>query len=180
VESEKTLSNNITPVAWAILAVVFIIIIVLAILAGLTAQQKSSAVQQKDVWDLAQQRLTAQQGNQRDLSSPSSRLAGHWEGRYYSPVDPELKIGTYRLIMSDGRVGPPIRFRVISEQSSENHLVIREYAYDPQIEALGLDTSKSDIECCISKDGQLMTRDYVFMGHRMFTVTHYIDDKTAP
>jgi hypothetical protein len=217
-ESEKTLSKfwdstNVTPVGWSIFAGVSIIIIVSVILAGLTAQQKSSAVQQlelveskdKDVWDLAQQSLTAQQKSsavqhghlvpvdERDLSSPSSRLVGHWENVdnngeiYYTAIDPDLKIGTFRLAIAGGPPGRSVYFRVISEELSGNTVIIRDFRDFSELEAkTGLDFSRSDIVCRISKDGQSMTQEYILSHrHRMFSVYRYshlqpIDDKTAP
>ncbi len=66
------------------------------------------------------------------VAHPSDRLAGCWRNvdqgnlRFYSPVDPSLKIGTCRFCNNSSYgFGPAFRFRVVDEDSSTNSLVVR-------------------------------------------------------
>ena len=128
---------------------------------------------------------------QRDLSTPSSRLVGHWinveygDEVYFSPIDPDLKIGNYRLgNKSKGRVSPPLRFKVISENPAGLQLVIRQYDQNEETRKLGarigMDFWQSDVTYTISKNGQSMTAEYIFSGSQILSVYRYVDDKTSP
>ncbi|MFQ6036691.1 MAG: hypothetical protein ACE5NM_12710 [Sedimentisphaerales bacterium] len=158
---------------WAILAVA-VLVLIFMIVVGLSNSPQ-------DIFAKSQQR---------DLSTPSSRLIGHWKnvegdgGVYYSPIDPALRIGTYRLCNTPyGSYGPPFQFRILFEEPSGQKLIIRVFKNLAlkQLEATtGLDFSKSDIVCCISKDGQLMSQEYTCMGERVLVVYRYVDNKTTP
>jgi len=128
---------------------------------------------------------------QRDLSTPSSRLVGHWRNVdyddeiYFSPIDPDLRIGTYRRRnKSDGSAGPPLWFKVIFEDPKGTQLVIRQYDENEEIRMLGakigIDFWRSDVTYTISKHGQSMTAEYIFSGSQMFSVYNYVDNKTYP
>jgi hypothetical protein len=163
-------------VGWIILAGVIIIVTISSILAVLTLPQKISAFQHS---------------NQRDLSTPSSRLVGHWKNFdgngevYYNIIDSSLKVGTKRLRNEPyGNFGPPIRFKIVHEEPSGDHLVIREYN-DALLKLgaeLGIDTRKSDITICVPKQGQSMSQEYIFCsgGSNTLQVYRYVDDKIDP
>ena len=107
---------------------------------------------------------------QRDLSTPSSRLVGHWEGDgtlYYRPIDRSLGYGTYTW----GNV--PVQFKVLSESRSGTYLRTREF--------LKLDSGAhcANVEYCIPKDGQSMTKEIVFNdGSQGLFKYSYVDDST--
>lgn len=128
---------------------------------------------------------------QRDLSTPSSRLVGHWENvdnnacLYFSPIDPDLKIGTYRNGgKSHGRFGPPFRFKVLFEDPSGTQLVIRPYGQNEVLRNLSVEIKvrlwMSDVTYTLPKHGQSMTQEYTFSGSPTFGVYRYIDNKTGP
>lgn len=125
---------------------------------------------------------------QRDLSTPSSRLVGHWvridnSGEiYYGPIEPSLKIGNYRLYNeSSGILGPPFQFKVLFEEPAGQKLIIRVFKNQELLEleaTTGYDFSKSDILCCISKNGQSMSQEYTSMGIRRLDLYRYVNDIT--
>ncbi len=119
-------------------------------------------------------------------SSPSDRLVGRWRNIddgsevIYSPIDPSLHIGAYRLRNKSmgGKVGPPIRFKVMSEDRTGTTFIMREFNEDLERLGLitGLNTHMSDITCTISSDGRRMTREFIFGRSRVFSVYQHIDN----
>jgi len=126
----------------------------------------------------------------RDLSTPSSRLVGHWVGDkggselYFSPVCPSLQIGTYILDNWNTKPSPPMTFKVLFEDTSGKCLIIREYSKHSHLLELGakigMKMTMSDVTLCISKDGQSMTREYIQGWTPVLEVLHYVDEKTIP
>lgn len=125
----------------------------------------------------------------RNMSTPSSRLVGHWISEngdhhiFYSLIDRSLQIGTYQLSLNSYKTksSDPIKFKIISEKSSGTRLVIREFPNNTKLEATtGLDLSKSDIVCCISKDGKSMSQEYKFLEKRHLSIYHYVDGRVDP
>jgi len=124
----------------------------------------------------------------RNLSTPSSRLVGHWVNIdnggeiYYSPIDQSLGIGTFRLKNFGGSVGPPIRFKIVFEEYSGKRLIIRIFnkSIDELGAKIGIMATQSDVELCVSKDGRSMTEEYTLNGSPIFSVHRYVDDKTIP
>jgi hypothetical protein len=126
-------------------------------------------------------------GQQRDLSTPSSRLVGHWISEsgshqlYYTSSDPSLKIGTFKLHNCNGEPSQPMWYKILYEDPAEDKLVIRQFRNLARLEATtGLDLSESDVLCTISKDGLLMSKEHTFLGNRSLTVYRYVDDNTTP
>jgi len=116
---------------------------------------------------------------QRDLSTPSSRLVGHWRNvnggadLYYDFIDPQLKVGTFIISNRDGNF--PTQFKVLSEEPSGKDLKIREF--------FSLDEGQEsvDLQCCIPKDGQLMTKEYTFKnGNSTLLLYRYVDGRIDP
>jgi len=167
-------------ISWAVLACLIVIFIVI-ILNQIGAFQNLATTMGSG-------------GQKRDFSTPSSRLMGHWKNValqikiwgviYYGPIEPALRIGIYRLCNTPyGSYGPPFQFKILFEEHSGQKLIIRVFKNLglKQLEATtGLDFSKSDIVCCISKDGQLMSQEYTCMGERVLVVYRYVDNKTTP
>lgn len=124
---------------------------------------------------------------QRDLSTPSSRLVGHWISEsgshqlYYTLSDPSLKIGTFKLHNCNENPSQPMWYKILYEDPAEDKLVIRQFRNLARLEATtGLDLSESDVLCTISKDGLLMSKEYTFLGNRSLTVYRYVDNNTTP
>lgn len=128
---------------------------------------------------------------QRDLTTPSSRLVGLWKNVdngsefLFGPVDPDLRIGTYRIRNKGYSFGPPFRFKVLLENPSGVQLVMRPYGQNENLlklrAELGFDVFISDITYTIPKHGQSMTEEYIFGGTSpMFSIYQYIDNKTVP
>ena len=91
--------------------------------------------------------------DKRDLSTPSDRLIGHWSGGadlYYSSIDPQLKIGSG--IISNNNNDIPFNFKVLWEESSGTDIKTREFFSGAEF---------YNVECCISMDGQSMTKEYI-------------------
>ena len=91
--------------------------------------------------------------DKRDLSTPSDRLIGHWSGGadlYYSSIDPQLKIGSG--IISNNNNDIPFNFKVLWEESSGTDIKTREFFSGGEF---------YNVECCISMDGQSMTKEYI-------------------
>ncbi len=119
-------------------------------------------------------------GNRRDLSTPSTRLIGHWRSVdgdeiIYSAPDPSLGVGTYRI--QSKLQNSVFRFKVISEDVSGTSLVIRNFndVWAAQMKiATGLDLSQSDVSCSMSKDGRRMTQECAVGGVRSLYVYEYV------
>jgi hypothetical protein len=111
---------------------------------------------------------------QRDLSTPSSRLVGHWENAeggadlYYGAVDPHLNIGTLMLRNHSGR------FKILSENHSRAELVLRQYIRFDNVEG------SVDVKCYIPRNGRWMTMEWAFHDGNYTSVYHYVDGNTAP
>jgi hypothetical protein len=123
----------------------------------------------------------------RDMSTPSSRLVGHWISEngshelYYNLIDHSLKIGTYILDNYNTKPSSPIKLKILSEESNGTQLIMRTFPDTTKLEAVtGLDFTKSDIECCIPKDGQSMSQEYTFLGERHLNIYHYVDGRVDP
>lgn len=94
----------------------------------------------------------------RDLSTPSSRLVGHWEtsnDRFlthaiYSPVDAS---GRGTCADTDGTIH--FTFEVVSEDRAGTKLVLREYDGS---------TPLREVELSVAQDGRSMTKTYRDMG----------------
>jgi len=128
---------------------------------------------------------------QRDLSTPSSRLVGRWENvdngsqLLFSPIDPALGIGTYRIGNKGyGGFGRPFRFKILFYDPSGTRLVIRPYGHNEVLLKLSaeirMDCTKSDVIYSIPKHGQSMTEEYTFGGSPMLSVYRYVDNGTNP
>ena len=120
-------------------------------------------------------------GQQRDLSTPSSRLVGHWvevpDGctLYYSPIDRSLDVGTYYWWTPVYRSRSAVKFKILSESRSRwgKQLTTRESI--PLIDTI------LTVEYCIPKNGQSMTKEILFEdGRRVYQVYRYVDSKTIP
>lgn len=174
-------------VAWTkqkISALVFISLIVVLVLILSTIEPHSSIAQEKSAYPESQASVAYLQQT-RDLSTPSKRLVGRWRNVdnngeiYFSPIESELRLGTYRLHNQGGQVGPPTRIRILRENVSGTELVYK--AYNEGLQRLGieigLDLSLSDIRCCVSTDGTTMTLEYTMGGDLRFSVYRYIDSE---
>ena len=123
------------------------------------------------------------------MSTPSSRLVGHWISEnedhhiFYSLIDLSLQTGTYQLSLNSykSKACTPNKFKILSEESSGTQLTIRTFPNTNRLEAVtGLDMSTSDILCCIPKDGQSMSQEYTFLGKRHLCIYHYVDGRIDP
>lgn len=123
----------------------------------------------------------------RDLSTPSSRLVGHWRNEqgttdlYYIITDYSLKIGYFIIHNKRGRPGAPIRFKILSEELSGDRLIVRQFQDFRRLElVLGYRITQSAVTHCIPKHGQSMTQEQTSMGDPILSVYRYVDDKTRP
>jgi uncharacterized RDD family membrane protein YckC len=129
---------------------------------------------------------------QRDLTTPSSRLVGRWESVHnngeeytelcYSRTDPDMKIGTYRIHNRPGGVlGPPFRFKISFEEPSGNRIVLRDFNdsfYKFSIKYGGPVMPPSrDVVITIPKHGMSMTMEY---DSESLTLYHYVDEQLGP
>ncbi|MFX0204204.1 MAG: hypothetical protein ACFFCW_49535, partial [Candidatus Hodarchaeota archaeon] len=114
----------------------------------------------------------------RNLSTPSGRLWGHWVGvpnggsLYYPPINHSLGYGTYTWELKSNIV---VQFKVLSESRSGIQLNTREF--------FQLDNGRccANVEYCISKDGQSMTREILFEdGSRALFEYRYVDGRISP
>lgn len=144
------------------------------------------------VVNLSPQSGMAAQASDRDLSTPSSRLAGYWmserdgRGKYYSHIGSDLKTGFVQTCNNSntGRIGRPLSFQVLSEELSNNRIVIRQ---NGQIDALsnlsqktGMDAAaRSNTSITISPDGQSMTEEYNHAGQPMLETYYYVGHKIS-
>jgi hypothetical protein len=139
--------------------------------------------------------------SKRDLSTPSSRLVGHWEradGQIYygaagfgcgvinsfgtgviptgniSNILLEYKLRNGIILSSDSK-NIPIRYKILSEDRSGEKLVIREYWL------LDYATPSDIVECYISKNGYFMVKEYIGNdGNNVLLHYHYVDNVTGP
>lgn len=172
---------------WAVLALVVVLIAMILVLS--TIRPHSSIAQEKSAYPESPTSVAYLQET-RDLSTPSKRLVGRWRNVdnngeiYFSPIESELRLGTYRLHNQGGMVGPPTRIRILRENLSGTELFYKEYK-NLSIKKLeleiGRDLTKSDIRCCVSMDGTTMTLEYTTGGDPdpMFSVYRYIDNEAC-
>jgi len=117
-------------------------------------------------------------GLQRDISTPSSRLIGHWIGvpdadrLFYQPIDHPLDYGTFTWILNSNIVA---KFKILSESHSGQYLKTREF--------LLLDNcmDHATVEYYIPKDGLSMTKEMFYEDgtSRLFEY-RYVDSRTHP
>lgn len=173
---------------WSVLALVVVLIAMILILS--TIRPHSSIAQEKSAYPESPTSVADLQQT-RNLSTPSKRLVGRWRDvdynseLYFSPIESELRIGTYRIrnrIGKGGSFGQPTRIRILRENLSGTELFYKEYK-NLSIKKLeleiGRDLTKSDIRCCVSMDGTTMTLEYTTGGDpdAMFSVYRYIDNE---
>jgi hypothetical protein len=117
---------------------------------------------------------------QRDLSTPSSRLIGHWVGvggpdtdrLYYQPIGHSLDYGTFTWILKSSIVA---KFKILSESRSGNYLKTREFFL------LDNCMDGATAEYCISKDGLSMSKDMFYEdGKYDYFEYYYVDSRTQP
>lgn len=157
---------NKEPAKWFVLVLLFIILI--AIIA--TRLFHTPAVGRAD--------NTRTYEQQRDLSTPSSRLVGHWIGvpegdkLYYQPIDHSFEYGIFTWILKSNIVA---KFKILSESRSGEHLKTREYFL------LDNCMERAIVEYCIPKDGISMSKEIFYEdGTRELFEYRYVDDSTHP
>jgi hypothetical protein len=106
--------------------------------------------------------------SRRDLSTPSSRLVGHWTGAYgetyYGPIDKE-KIGNYTEVDTDGNA-VYYYYKVVSENISGDEI---------EIAISKADDFPISFPLLVSKDGLKLT--LLVAGDFVET---YVDEKIEP
>ena len=124
---------------------------------------------------------------QRDLSTPSSRLVGRWINKsgdqqlYYTLTDASLKIGTSLIHNSDRNPCRPIWFKILHEEPTGEKLVLSEFKNLRKFKLhLGFRNTPSIITHIVSKHGMSMSQEYTLMGNQERSVYRYVDDKTSP
>jgi len=122
----------------------------------------------------------------RDLSTPSSRLVGHWVPEFYGhelyfkPVNRQIGTGTYLVAKPTGV--EPTQFKILSEDSTGTELVIREFNFTPPgryTRILG-PTYSTDTKYHVAKDGKSMCMEISVGENHWLIVYAYVDDKTCP
>jgi hypothetical protein len=123
-------------------------------------------------------KATAQRPNPgRDLSTPSSRLVGHWRNIgggadiYYGPIDFRSQAGTFTISTPDGQFSRG--FKILFEERSGNKLTVKEY--------LQYSNRSGTVvaEYFLSEDGRSMVKEYL-LNEGPFLTYRYVDDKTVP
>jgi len=154
-----------TWVALALLAVFFIAIIIV----HFSNTPASTWANKIDYASLLQKR---------DLSTPSSRLVGHWVGvpnggtLYYRPIDHFMGYGTFTWSIQSDVSG---KLKVLSESRSGKYLKTREFII------LEGESDYAIAEYCIPKDGQSMTKEIILEnGNRALFEYRYVDGMTHP
>lgn len=116
--------------------------------------------------------LLASCGGSRDLSTPSSRLVGHWCGRFsddreifFGPIDDQTKIGNVVEVVNIEAFYH--QYRVVKEELNGVTIV-----YEPFSDLIGVHPQK---EFWITKDGKTMTN-----ANNSLEVFEYLDSKTEP
>ena len=116
--------------------------------------------------------LLASCRDSRDLSTPSSRLVGHWRGFFddsreifFGPIDDQTKIGN-EVEVSNGNAFYH-QYRVVQEELNGVKIV-----YEPFSDLIGVHPQK---EFWITKDGKTMTN-----ANNSLEVFEYLDSKTEP
>ena len=113
----------------------------------------------------------------RDLSTPSSRLVGHWRNIgggadiYYGPIDFRSQAGTFTISTPDGQFSRG--FKILFEEHSGNKLTVKEY--------LQYSNRSGTVvaEYFLSEDGRSMVKEYL-LNEGPFLTYRYVDDKTVP
>jgi len=165
--------------ALALLSLIFALVLILSIM----GRPRRSVAQATSAYPESYTIVGDSHGT-RNLSTPSIRLAGRWRQigyynseLYFSPIEAELGIGAYRIgNHGEASFGQPRQFRILREHSSGTELIYREFK-PLSIKRLeletGLDLTKSDVRCCVSKDGSTMTLEYTTGGDPDPTLSVY-------
>lgn len=111
----------------------------------------------------------------RDLSTPHGRLVGHWatdagDHLYYSKIDSKTEMGTYILVQPNGNTAKH-RYKIVSEIPKGERIIVQ------LLFASG--DSRNDTYY-ISKDGQLLTKKWVFLGEESSITEKYVDNEISP
>lgn len=126
--------------------------------------------------------LSACGGGGRDLSTPSSRLVGHWsskgtvgEGEYYfGEIDKETREGTFTSYGT--KTGILVKGTyVVARETPEGEAITIVYTLFGQEEEPDVPSFLSEMDFEIAKDG-LTGKQYY--GLSTFDTLEYIDDKT--
>ncbi len=152
--------------SWGLALCVLTAAVGLAHMGGLTEPLRTMAVQ-------------LLRSGQRDLSTPSSRLAGLWESdddpmftcACYGPPKESSGTGTYTGYMADKSY--VVDYRILSEDHAGTGLTLWEYVQRV--------ACFERVDYSITKDGQSMTKEYTPMdGSRVRCNYRYIGDATSP
>ena len=109
----------------------------------------------------------------KDLSTPSSRIVGHWQGgyvpreKYFGPIDDQTRTGS-AVEFTDGDAFY-FQYRVVSEEI--NGVTIKYVGVHPDLS----DALQVEMEFWIKKDGLTMTN-----ANNPLDVYEYVDSKTEP
>lgn len=108
-----------------------------------------------------------QEESGRDLSTPSSKLAGHWLNRetgqhlYFHDIQREHSMGRSTRLNADGEFIHS-KFKMIREKSNEDLLIIRDFL-PVRYGATPFPPALVDYNVHISKDGQSLTLERLQM-----------------
>jgi len=120
----------------------------------------------------------------RDLSTPSSRLVGHWVAdfwgseNYYRPINVQIGVGTYVLVNSAGC--ELVEFKILSEDSTGTELVVREFLLSGSYAKILGPRFSIDAKYHLAKDGKSMSKEISCGQKHELIVYSYVDDKTCP
>jgi hypothetical protein len=160
------ITMNKEPEKWFVIVLLFIILIAIIT----TRLLHTPAVGRADNTRIYEQ--------QRDLSTPSSRLVGHWIGvpegdkLYYQLIDHSFEYGIFTWILKSNIVA---KYKIISESPSGEQLKTREFFL------LDNCMERATVEYFVSKDGLSMTKKMFYEDgtHELFNY-RYVDGSTHP
>jgi hypothetical protein len=111
----------------------------------------------------------------RDMSTPSARLVGHWESEagdavYYGVIDPSTGRGTYWLVQPDGGRAKH-EYMILSETPNGDDVTI-------QLHLRG--GSRRTERCRVQRNGVYLDCDKAIVGIQIESSLEYVDEATSP
>lgn len=115
---------------------------------------------------------------------PSGRIVGYWVSEHrdhvmcFTPIDPDLREGTYAVVRRGNKRAETVRFKVLHEEPAGEQLVIQKQGCTGEklvVEQQGaqvtyrLQTEALEVTFNVAKDGKSMTRLEIVDGEPVMT-----------
>lgn len=123
-------------------------------------------------------------GQEQPSATPSGRIVGYWVNEHrdhvvcFTPIDPDLREGTYAVVRRGNKRAETVRFKVLHEETAGEQLVIQKQGCTGEklvVEQQGaqvtyrLQKEALEVTFNVAKDGKSMTRLEIVDGEPVMT-----------